>query len=604
MDIEGCAAAKVLESLALTDRLVAHISLRDREPIWDGSVYVYNDADKHRNENLKGRVPIQIKGELATNKKNFCSNIKYPIKVVDLHHYLEDGGAVFFVVKITKDPNSFQIYAIKLLPYTIKKLLSDAKDQKHISVKLSAFPKKESQKINCFFNMLDDMRKQKSVIQLDHLKTLEELQQKFTVSRVVMSFTDTAVDEKNPYMYLMENSVFQYAELPDGITIPVRELPPAEKLSAQSKAKITCGGQIFFDSFSQEFTREKRTMLFGRCVSIAYNLTGAPSATLNFSAIGTLKEIINAASFLCSLIKEKVFYIADVPLKFEIPNNSGNGNINDFEKYTTALKTLESALHKVGFYKDLILSELSEQDVEALNSLVSSVVAHRAVPLRNAPDRHHSFVMKIGDYNIMLLAKRVSKNMFQLGNFFSRGTVVEFDDSVAEEYVKKAPGVIVLGIDGFLTLDNIDYDVIYSEITTFPDVDKKYYNAVNLLLLFMLSAFDKKPNQELLTCATRIAEWLCSLVECRDDDISVLNYLQAVRRQRDLNDAERTKLMNIINSNPQNNALMTGAYIVLQDFSGAEKAFAQLSKADQDDFSQWPIMNLWKKIEQQPEDKA
>ena len=76
MNIEGYAAAKVLESLALTDRLVAHISLRDKEPIWDGFVYVYTDAGSHKNASLKGRVPIQIKGELATSKKKFGSNIK------------------------------------------------------------------------------------------------------------------------------------------------------------------------------------------------------------------------------------------------------------------------------------------------------------------------------------------------------------------------------------------------------------------------------------------------------------------------------------------------------------------------------------------------
>ena len=360
---------------------------------------------------------------------------------------------------------------------------------------------------------------------------------------------------------------------------------------------------MFFDSFSQEFTREKRTLLFGRCISLVCDQIG-PSATLHFSAIGTLKEIINAASFLCSLAKEKVFYIDNSPMKIEFPGDKGNGNIDDFEKYTKALKTLESALQKVGFHKDLILSELPDQDVEVLNSLVSSVVARRAVPLRNAPDRHHFFVMKFGGHNIMLQAIRVAESMFQLRNFFLRGTVVEFDDSVAEGYVKKAPGVIVLGIDDFLILDNIDYDIIYNEVTSFPDVDKAYYNAANLLLLRMLLAFDQKANNELLTCAIRLAEWLCSLVAYNDDAISTLNYLQAVRRQRDLNDVERTKLSDIINSNPQNNALATGCYIVLQDFAGAERAFAQLSEEEQNNFSQWPIMNLWKRSEPHSEEEA
>ena len=69
MDIEGYAVAKVLESLAITEHLVGYISLRDKEPVWDGFVYIYTDRVNHKKENLKGRVPVQIKGQLTTKKK-------------------------------------------------------------------------------------------------------------------------------------------------------------------------------------------------------------------------------------------------------------------------------------------------------------------------------------------------------------------------------------------------------------------------------------------------------------------------------------------------------------------------------------------------------
>ena len=189
MDIEGYAVAKVLESLSLTDHLVAHIALRDREPIWDGSVYVYKDTGNHKNENLKGRVPIQIKGELATNRKKFGSSVKYPIDVNNLKQYLTDGGAIFFVVRINKEQEKFQIYAEKLLPFTIKKLLPCSEEVKRVSVELSQFSTKETKKVNYFFNMLEDMKRQKSIIPLDHLKTLEELRQQASVERILITFT-------------------------------------------------------------------------------------------------------------------------------------------------------------------------------------------------------------------------------------------------------------------------------------------------------------------------------------------------------------------------------------------------------------------------------
>jgi len=608
MDIEGYAAAKVLESLASTDCLVAHISLRDKEPIWDGSVYVYTDSEKHKNENLKGRVPVQIKGEIITNKKKFKGSIKYQIKIVDLKHYLLDGGAIFFVVQINQEKNDSQIYALRLLPYTIKKALSDTGPRQYKTMELEKFPSTDSKKLNWFFNMINDMTKQKTVIQSDHLQTLEEIQKHLPVERIEFSFTDVAVDKLNPYKYLMENTTFKYVKISGGITIPIGEIQPADKITLKSDAEVSCGGQVFFDSYTNEFTKKQRTMLLGKCVSITFPATGQTSATFNFSVSGTLQEVITGASFFCTFYKEEKLYIGKDPLIFSAKTDSekkklGNG-IRDLEKYINDLKNLEKALQIVGFHKDLILSDLSKQDEHLLNLLVSSIVFYRTVKLDDAPDRSHCFVMKFSKYSIMLLAMRVSENRFQLVNFFSQGVSVKAEDDGQEKALRQAPGVILLSVDNFLSLDNIDYNIIYNEITRFQQINKTYYFMVNQLLLRMLLAFDQKNDSELLTCATRIAEWLCSLTEYSDKAIDTLNYLQIVRRQRDLTDAEKAKLVDIITQNPQNSNLIAGAYIVLQDYGEAQKAFSQLSESEQKDFRQWPIMNLWKDFEQQTENKA
>ena len=596
MDIEGYAVSKVNEALASTNYLVPYISLRDTGPIWDGFVYVYTDSDKHKNENLKARVPVQVKGELATSKKMFDDKITYSIRTVDLKHYLEGGGVVFFVVRIDDEKKSSQIYAARLLPFTINKILADSGDKQSVSVNIPAFPTGERQINNYFFNMAEDINRQKTSSQLGlgHLVTLEELQKEFSVKRVMISFTDTAIDRQNPYKYMMENSTYQYAELSLGIIFPIRELPPLPGVSEQNSVEISCGGDIFFDSYTNKFTLEKRILSLGKCISITYNLTGEPVATLNFTAIGTLREIINAASFLCNLFKEKVFYIGNAPMKLDVLSIEGKGNIDNFEKYTTDLKTLDKALHMVGFNKDLTLSELSDQDIEALNALVPSVVLQHSVPLENAPDRNHFFAMNLNGHKILLLAMRDSKNKFRLINFFSKGVELTFNDSADETVLKKAPAVIVLGADDFLTMDNIDYGIIYSEISTFSGVDEKYHAEVTQLLLRMLLAYDMKPDSELLACAIRIAAWLCTLSDFSTDAIDTLNYLQTARRQRDLTDAEKSKLVKIIDENSQNNILITGAYIVLQDFADAEKAFAQLSDIERQNLTQWPIMNLWK----------
>ena len=75
------------------------------------------------------------------------------------------------------------------------------------------FVKKLAHGVNFFFNFLNDMVKQKSIATLNSLQSLEELQSLMSIKRVTLSFTDTALSNGNPFKYLMENSVFEYAEL-------------------------------------------------------------------------------------------------------------------------------------------------------------------------------------------------------------------------------------------------------------------------------------------------------------------------------------------------------------------------------------------------------
>lgn len=61
MDTEVIATSELKRSLAMTDRLSPFINEHDKEPTWDGNIYIYSDSSKKK-ENIK-KVPIQIKGK-------------------------------------------------------------------------------------------------------------------------------------------------------------------------------------------------------------------------------------------------------------------------------------------------------------------------------------------------------------------------------------------------------------------------------------------------------------------------------------------------------------------------------------------------------------
>ena len=97
MDIEKLATSAVVDSISLTDILSAFINEGDKEPSFDGSIYIHADARKTK-EGIK-KVPVQIKG--TKRKKNLPKgSLKYTVSRIDLDNWLNHGGIVLFVVYI------------------------------------------------------------------------------------------------------------------------------------------------------------------------------------------------------------------------------------------------------------------------------------------------------------------------------------------------------------------------------------------------------------------------------------------------------------------------------------------------------------------------
>ena len=99
MDLEKIATASVKTSISITDELSPFINEGDKEPSWDGNIYIYANKDK-RKESIK-KVPVQVKGKQSDDFS--LDTIKYPVTVVDLENYLNDGGIVslsFILVKM------------------------------------------------------------------------------------------------------------------------------------------------------------------------------------------------------------------------------------------------------------------------------------------------------------------------------------------------------------------------------------------------------------------------------------------------------------------------------------------------------------------------
>lgn len=99
MELEKIATNAVETSIVKTDRLTSFISRGDKEPCWDGNIYIH-ESKLHTKKNLK-KVATQVKGKAVT-KKQVADTISYRISRDDLVAYMMNGGTMFFVVYIDR----------------------------------------------------------------------------------------------------------------------------------------------------------------------------------------------------------------------------------------------------------------------------------------------------------------------------------------------------------------------------------------------------------------------------------------------------------------------------------------------------------------------
>ena len=68
MDLEKIATASVKTSISMTDVLSPFINDGEKEPSWDGNIYIYSNKDKKK-DGIK-KVPVQVKGKYNNDFSN------------------------------------------------------------------------------------------------------------------------------------------------------------------------------------------------------------------------------------------------------------------------------------------------------------------------------------------------------------------------------------------------------------------------------------------------------------------------------------------------------------------------------------------------------
>lgn len=588
IQIETFAINAVKDSILMSDYLTPFINDNDKEPTWDGAVYIYKDKNCTKNK-LKGRLPVQVKGKECNDLSK--EEISYSMSVVDLNNYLDDGGAILFVVYIGNGGLCKKIYYIELPPIKLRVELSTAKGQKTKTLKLKEFPTDSSKKASIFLNCYENCRRQASFSSVS-LLTLDELQEQDVLEGITVPIS--TIGTEDPKLALLSSEVYVYANIKGSpIPQPLEMVPINMHTKETEPANISIGDKQFYSSLSRIKNVKQTKCIFGESFSITFTGSDMP-CKINYKNSNNIRVIAKDLDFIITYIEEGYFSLNGHQMKFDYDNaNLSNFDIEKQKKNLQSAKDIVRLLDMLGCEKDININGLSKSDWIYLDRLIRGLIYKEPIILN--PENYSPVqVFNIGKlrFAICLTPDKKESNAFYLSDFFKTemSACIELESgktvSISQYFILKK--------NDLNSLDNIRFDVL---LPSFQKAQRncESINRANWFFLELLSAYNESKNQNLLETAKEFSAWLCDFSEEElPYAVKELNRLQVIKRMRDFNIEEVREVYSIIEDTTSTDLIRAGAYLLLDQQTLAEIHFERLDDALKEEFKKYPIYHFWK----------
>lgn len=565
-----------------TDFLSPWISEGDREPSWDGFIYAYSNKNQAK-KNLTGRAAVQVKGKQVKNVKK--KSIQYPVSMVDLENYRNDGGTIFFVVGITSELEE-KIYYLALPPFKINQYLKIYKGKKTPSLTFSELPEKKNDIENIVINFVNDSRKQ-AIAQNGKNWTIPEVEKLVGIENMCLNFSVTCIgyDRNDPFPYLKNNEFYMYAGNKDNsIQFPVEHIENIEVITCERECAISAQNKKFYDRIRVERHREGTiTVYIGKSIYIKYEKNG--KGTFKYTLKGNLDERIITIEFMLAMYEDAGFYLDGTKFGFEqIQEKLDADEHREKLQYLNLVKEL---LDKFGVNKPLEADNLSEKNEKDIRMLIDTQLYGKRASFQENDDIPEVGYISIANINLLVMCTKMEDGTYLLEDFFRKEIGCSLDKTPSTQTSQYS----LMSVEDYLKADNFSREMV--EVSFKKHKNISHYSQTNFSILNILNAYDRDNSRsDLLDLAEHLYEWLIS--EQPNEDIYQINLIQCHKRRGTLSDKDVLKLNEIGRKADITKALLTGIQILLENYQLATIYLEQLDELDRKEFENYPIYNLMK----------
>lgn len=602
MDWEKLATSAVMITISKTERLSGFINSGDKEPCWDGNIYIH-EGKNHAKKNIK-KVATQVKGK-SVDVDKVEDTIKYYISHDDLHAYMMNGGTFFFVVYIDKKTgNLIQIYYASLLPLKIMSILEEEK--KRYQVVFRKFPEDNLEKTELFLNFYNNAQKQVSFAG-KKVPTIEELQKQGVLESISLHYTGVGNYSSHfdfPKM-LDGKSVTLYANIKGGTApIPVKYMEIIDRVTVSNneELKVTVNGVKYYDEYNVVTTAETVYLHIGSCVSLSYPNTDEKEKpyTLKVQIKGKLKEQILGIEFVLAMIEHGSFCIGEDKYPSNFPEEELKKiQIDKIRDVLISYRRIQRVLDFINVTKDLDIQNCTETDIQNLNVLIGAIETKK--PVKEHPEDTNRFhKLTIANLNLAVVYLKNPTGTYNMWDYFGIHFTLIWQH--AEREPLRISQFAVMSADDFLNYDNLNLEFIVEDYKSI-EPHELLFEQGNMTMLEMLKAYDKKPLKEFLVTAKQLLEWLKTEPNYISNEATTINELQIALRERALNFDEKAKLHCIISSTCDD-FFKIEAFLLLDEQKEAKKLLDNLTEEELSAFKKFPIYKFYKQDDDKAEKKC
>lgn len=583
--IELLAVNAVEDFFAKIKRINPMIPLADKEPSWDGFLYLYSD-DSMKKDSLIGRIPIQVKGKQG----EFVESLSYPVKTSDLRNYMREGGCIYFVVLIN-DKQERKIFHRMLTPVELQNILKGHEQQKSINVKMKPLDGSDDDVYHSLVDFYRDMKKQTgSPIKTLSLKDLVDCN--YDTFRFSLSGFDASKESLESF--ITRKAICLYVKPMDANAsdIPIKEGRCFLKLIQNVKQAVSVNGIVFYNSFEKTNEKNKIILGIGHCLKVAFDSQNPIEMSVNIKLEATeLKAMVQDIRFVLAAIENKSFKIGDYQV--DIPSNNESKKLCALLKGEYArLQRVEILLERLHVIKKLDLSTMQNVDWETLKILTTGILDEKELTLNVKESRLYN--IKVGNLMFLLLVCQQKSGKFRIFDYFTPPSALKLISPEGYEASKYA----VLEVDGYVRYDNIDFSNILPSISALKAkhdcfLDYAKYEVFNMLKACGKLDDDKEKRTILLNMSSDIIDWMIEETKDADEKQAYECYAYLVKfLKNSLTEEDIDTLNGILYSDKVDDPLKASVALLLKNKSAFDVFYSKMTKDEKENFKKLPFSEI------------